>query len=185
MPLTLAALTPCSAIIFAAEGIAIDVPAGGGALAGAGVGAAACGLIAGPLAPAVAAVSMRAMTSPDTTVPPSPLRISTSTPSAAAGNSSTTLSVSTSIRFSSRVTASPTFLCHDSKVASATDSDNCGTATSMIAIGMNLCLHDFDSRTPLARALKWSRDYLVMTRPRVLPNAAANSAFCCSACLAM
>ena len=60
--------------------------------------------------------------------------ILTSTPSAGAGSSSTTLSVSMSIRFSSRETRSPSFLCQSSSVASATDSDNCGTFTSMIAI---------------------------------------------------
>src|SRR5690349_9014724 len=55
----------------------------------------------------------------------------TSTPSAGAGSSSTTLSVSMSIRFSSRLTASPCFLCHERRVASATDSESCGTLTSM------------------------------------------------------
>ena len=64
------------------------------------------------------------------TVLPSPLTISTITPAPGAGSSSTTLSVSMSIRFSSRATASPTFLCHCSRVASATDSDSCGTFTS-------------------------------------------------------
>jgi hypothetical protein len=37
-----------------------------------------------------------------------------------------------SIRFSSRDTASPSFLCQSRSVASATDSDNCGTFTSTI-----------------------------------------------------
>ena len=62
------------------------------------------------------------------------LTIFTSTPSAGAGSSSTTLSVSMSIRFSSRLTVSPSFLCQASSVASATDSESCGTLTSMIAI---------------------------------------------------
>src|SRR5262249_61364837 len=42
----------------------------------------------------------------------------------------TTLSVSMSIRFSSRLTASPSFLCQASSVASETDSESCGTLTS-------------------------------------------------------
>ena len=54
------------------------------------------------------------------------LTISVSTPASGAGNSSTTLSVSMSIRFSSRATASPAFLCQVTSVASATDSDSCG-----------------------------------------------------------
>src|SRR5207249_4109474 len=86
---------------------------------------------AAPAAPAFPSVSIVAMTSPALTVPPSPLMIFESTPSAGAGSSSTTLSVSMSIRFSSRLTASPTFLCHASKVASATDSESCGTLISM------------------------------------------------------
>jgi len=80
---------------------------------------------------ALASVSMVAMISCATTVDPSALVIFTMTPSAGAGNSSTTLSVSTSTRFSSRLTASPSFLCHDSRVASDTDSDSCGTFTSI------------------------------------------------------
>src|SRR5262249_17895161 len=80
-------------------------------------------------------VSMVAMTSPAFTVPPSPFTIFDSTPSAGAGSSSTTLSVSMSIRFSSRFTGSPTFLCQAGRVASDTDSDSCGTlaSTSMLA----------------------------------------------------
>ena len=70
------------------------------------------------------------MISPATTVLPSPFTTFARTPSAGAGSSSTTLSVSMSTRFSSRLTASPSFLCHESSVASATDSDSCGTFTS-------------------------------------------------------
>jgi hypothetical protein len=81
-----------------------------------------------------ASVSMMAMTSPATTVAPSFLMSCTITPAFGAGSSRTTLSVSMSIRFSSRETGSPTFLCHDSRVASATDSDNWGTLTSICAI---------------------------------------------------
>src|SRR5262249_3993752 len=82
---------------------------GGG---GAGGGAAA--------AVPFASVSIDPITSPETTVPPSPLATFTRTPSAGAGSSRTTLSVSMSIRFSSRLTASPSRLCHASSVASAT-----------------------------------------------------------------
>ena len=52
-------------------------------------------------------------------------------PTRGAGSSSTTLSVSMSIRFSSRLTASPAFLCQLTSVASATDSGSCGTLTSI------------------------------------------------------
>src|SRR5262249_24606761 len=53
-----------------------------------------------------------------------------------AGSSSTTLSVSTSIRFSSRLTASPCFLCQLTSVASVTDSGSCGTLTSSLILGL-------------------------------------------------
>src|SRR5437762_4767436 len=74
------------------------------------------------------------MTSPEPTASRAFFMILTSTPSAGAGSSSTTLSVSMSIRFSSRATRSPSCLCQSSSVASATDSESCGTLTSMIAI---------------------------------------------------
>jgi len=88
------------------------------------------------LAPAVAAasVSITAITSPLVTLSPSFFTIFTSTPSVGAGSSSTTLSVSRSTRFSSRTTASPGFLCHETSVASATDSGSCGTRTSIVMI---------------------------------------------------
>src|SRR6188768_99163 len=59
------------------------------------------------------------------------IRNSLSTPVTGAGTSSTTLSVSRSARFSSRVTAWPTCLCQVTSVASATDSGSCGTLISM------------------------------------------------------
>src|SRR5215831_9699868 len=120
VPAIAAVSTPFSSAIFLAAGIAAA-----GAAAGAGF-AAAAGAADTPLP----SVSIVAMTSPAFTVPPSPLAIFTSTPSAGAGNSSTTLSVSMSIRFSSRLTASPSFLCQASRVASETDSESCGTLTS-------------------------------------------------------
>ncbi len=86
------------------------------------------------IAPPAASVSICAMTSLLATVLPSPLTIFTSTPDSGAGVSSTTLSVSMSTRFSSRLTYSPAFLCQVSSVASATDSESCGTFTS-ISIG--------------------------------------------------
>jgi hypothetical protein len=52
------------------------------------------------------------------------------TPAAGAGSSSTTLSVSMSIRFSSRATVRQPS-CARQQVASATDSDSCGTLTSI------------------------------------------------------
>ena len=126
-PTTDWALNPFSANNLAAAGIAMSpcLPPVG-AETGAEVGAAGATVAETAVveAVAVASVSMRAINSPATTVPPSPLSSSTRTPAAGAGNSRTTLSVSMSIRFSSRETASPTFLCQFSKVASATDSDN-------------------------------------------------------------
>jgi hypothetical protein len=83
---------------------------------------------------ALPSVSMRAMSWSLTTVPPSPTHASASTPADGAGTSSTTLSVSISIRISSIATASPGFFFHCSSVASATDSDSCGTLTSTIAM---------------------------------------------------
>ena len=139
-PVILVGSSPCSSTIFLADGISRASCRASAAL-GAGVGAteAGSGLTTGggaaPAVVALASVSMVAMTSPDLTLPPSALITLTRTPSAGAGSSITILSVSISIRFSSRATASPTFLCHASNVASATDSDNCGTltSTSMIA----------------------------------------------------
>ena len=109
------------------------------AMGDAGVGAAAAGTTdavpcfaaaGAPAAEAFASESILAMTSPETTVPPSDFTISVITPADGAGTSSTTLSVSISIRISSITTASPGFFFHCNKVASATDSDNWGTFTS-------------------------------------------------------
>src|ERR1017187_803804 len=65
---------------------------------------------------------------------PSFLMTCASTPAAGAGTSRTTLPVSISIRISSRATAWPGFFFHCKSVASATDSDSCGTFTSITAI---------------------------------------------------
>ena len=77
-------------------------------------------------------VSMRAINCSAMTVPPSATKISDNTPAAGAGTSKTTLSVSISIKISSADTVSPAFFFHCNIVASATDSDNCGTFTSTI-----------------------------------------------------
>src|SRR6266853_2841285 len=137
--------TPFSSASLRADGMA-GAAAGAGFAAGTGAGAAfACTCTAGAAALALPSVSRVAMTSPAFTVPPSPLMILASTPSAGAGSSRTTLSVSMSIRFSSRLTASPTFLCHASKVASATDSESCGT---LISMSMLFLLDFLASRRP-------------------------------------
>ena len=119
-----------SAASFCAAGIA-GAPAAG-ALAVAGAATAGAAAAAGAAAPTsgLASVSMVAMISLLVTRPPSALTIFTSTPACGAGVSSTTLSVSISTRFSSRLTYSPVFLCHDTSVASATDSESWGTFTS-------------------------------------------------------
>ena len=128
---------PCSAIILRAAGSAVTLATGAAdAFAGSGFGSVALGAAAAVAAP-LASVSMTAITSLDVTVAPSGFTSSTSTPSPGAGSSSTTLSVSTSIRFSSRATDSPAFLCQLTSVASDTDSGSCGTFTSMRMAGLN------------------------------------------------
>ena len=98
-----------------------------GAPPGAGEGA-ADGLAG---AAATAPSSITASSSWLVTVSPDWRRISLITPSTGEGTSSTTLSVSRSTRFSSRLTASPAFLCQLAMVASETDSGRTGTLTSM------------------------------------------------------
>ena len=144
VPGTEPAASAWSAISLAAAGIVTsallplaDADAGAVAATEAPADAAAAGA-----APAFAtpSVSMRAMTSSLTQLSPSPLTISAITPANGAGTSNTTLSVSISTRISSSATASPGFFRHCNSVASATDSDSCGTLTSTIAIS---CLSDF------------------------------------------
>src|SRR5690606_10331579 len=91
-------------------------------------------LAAGADSAVAAPSSMIASTCWLVTVSPSLNLISLSTPSTGEGTSSTTLSVSRSTRFSSRVTASPAFLCQPAMVASETDSGRTGTLTS-VAMG--------------------------------------------------
>ncbi len=117
VPATALADRLLSASILAAAGMATLAVAGAPLCAatetaGAGAAAAAGAAAGAALAPATASVSIMAMISPATTVAPSLLRICVITPAAGAGSSRTTLSVSMSIRFSSRATGSPTFLCH-------------------------------------------------------------------------
>src|SRR5436190_5902031 len=83
-------------------------------------------------------VSILAITSSAMQLSPSFLMIWASTPAAGAGTSRTTLSVSISTRISSSSTACPGFLRHCRRVASATDSDSCGTFTSINAISFPL-----------------------------------------------
>src|SRR3954468_10654205 len=135
-PLPLPVICDVSRLLSAAIFFAAGMTAGCAAAAGSSLeaaGAAAAGVRATTSAGAFASGSIVAMNSLLVTVPPSPLITLLSTPDAGAGNSSTTLSVSMSIRFSSRLTNSPAFLCHDSNVASATDSESAGifTSTSM------------------------------------------------------
>jgi hypothetical protein len=161
-PATSAAATPFSSRILRADGLAVPAgtaAAGGGADAAAAFGAAA----AGAAAPALASVSMRAISSPETTVSPSALTISTSTPAPGEGTSRTTLSVSMSIRISSRATASPIFFFQEASVPSATDSESWGTWTSIMLIV-----------APLCSGYQYS----------IVPSADSISAFCCSLCFA-
>src|SRR6266850_7067464 len=139
LPLICAVSRSLSAAIFLAEGMTAggsafaDATGAAAGFSGALTADAAAAVVADAPAPATAlpSVSIVAMTSSLTTVLPSPLMTLESTPESGAGSSSTTLSVSISIRFSSRLTSSPCFLCQDSNVASATDSESCGTLTSI------------------------------------------------------
>jgi hypothetical protein len=70
------------------------------------------------------------------TVAPSANFSSLMTPSTVEGTSNTTLSVSRSTMFSSRLTASPTFLCQVAMTASETDSGRTGTLISMAMSGV-------------------------------------------------
>jgi hypothetical protein len=147
VPETADAAIPSSAIILRAAGSAVapspsrcGVAADAAGRAGVALASGVAGAIvvedaAAPAvddAAALPSVSMTAITSFDVTVEPSGRVISVSTPSPGAGSSSTTLSVSMSIRFSSRLTGSPAFLCQLTSVASATDSGNWGTLTSIL-----------------------------------------------------
>jgi hypothetical protein len=153
---------------------------------------AAAGAAAAPeRRPALPSLSILAITWSAVTVPPSATTISASTPALGAGTSSTTLSVSISIRISSCATASPAFFFHCNRVASATDSDSWGTFTSTIAICVFLCSwsrawRDLAPRTMSAWGLRSSRaareGHFVRTKPLSLPNAPSTSAFCCSWC---
>ncbi len=78
--------------------------------------------------------SSSASNSPLVTVVPSLTLMSLSVPDAGAGTSSTTLSVSRSTRFSSRMTDSPAFLYQLTSVASVTDSGSCGTLISIVIV---------------------------------------------------
>ncbi len=85
---------------------------------------------AAPAEVAFPSVSISAITCPDPTVAPSATTAWVNTPAVGAGTSSTTLSVSISTRISSSATAWPGCFFHCRRVASETDSDNCGTLTS-------------------------------------------------------
>ena len=180
VPTTEPTAMPLSAMSLAAAGMATPAmePALGAGAAAAGEAAAGAAAGAGPAAMPTPAGSMRAISCSAITVAPSATRISASMPADGAGTSSTTLSVSISIRISSAATMSPAFFFHCSMVASATDSESWGTLTSTIAMvflsvcrGISGCV-GADGR----------RAYLVSTKPLILENAPSTSAFCCSWC---
>ena len=112
-----------------AVGVIGWAPAAG---AGSALAAAGAASAAGALAAAAAPASTIAISCWLVTVAPSSNLISLSTPSTGEGTSSTTLSVSRSTRFSSRLTASPGFLCQVAMVASETDSGRTGTLISVL-----------------------------------------------------
>src|SRR5580765_6746428 len=117
-------------------------------------------------------VSILAITSSAMQLSPSFLRIWASTPAAGAGTSRTTLSVSISTRISSSSTACPGFLRHCRSVASATDSDSCGTFTSINDISfalLFLCCRSLgqDKALELAVGLLEQRLLLLLVQVRV------------------
>src|SRR5690606_26479590 len=123
----------------AALGWTSSAPAAGfcGVVAGASAALSFAGLSALASAfgaSAAAPSSITAITCWLVTVAPSSHLSSLITPSTVDGTSSTTLSVSRSTMFSSRLTASPTFLCHDAMVASVTDSGRTGTLISVAMV---------------------------------------------------
>ena len=125
---------PCSSTSRRTAGLRRSGPVAGDGAAAAGTAVrAAAGLGAGlAAAPALAPGSIRASTSWLRTVSPVCFSTSASTPASGAGTSSTTLSVSSSIRISSFSTLSPGCLRHSSSVASGTDSASTGTFTSTV-----------------------------------------------------
>ena len=128
LPDRLAVSRPRSSAILRAAGL--GAPDAAGAAAGA-AGDSVDGVEAGGLFGApTASVSMRARTSSLSAVSPDCLTISVSTPAADAGTSSTTLSVSNSMRISSRSTDSPTCFLQSRRVASGMDSARTGTLIS-------------------------------------------------------
>ena len=113
-------------------------------------------------APAPAPLSILASTSWLRAVSPVCFRISASTPASGAGTSSTTLSVSSSIRISSFSTASPSCFRQSSSVASGMDSASTGTFTSTVTAlsPWNLSKHDHR----VVHAVPPSADPIPLTR---------------------
>src|SRR6185312_750421 len=117
------------------EGLSFSLPASvpvALSSSAAGTSLAATAEAAAGAAAACAPSSISARSCPGVTTVPFGTLTSRNTPLAGAGTSSTTLSVSRSARFSSRLTASPGFLCQATSVASVMDSGNCGTLISVI-----------------------------------------------------
>src|ERR1700754_1268783 len=120
--------------------------AGASALAAFGASAAAGAAAGAGAAAAAAPSSITAITWLLVTVEPSSNLISFSTPSTGEGTSSTTLSVSRSSRFSSRLTASPAFLCQVAMSAAETHWGRTGTLTSMDMLVLLRCVIGADRR---------------------------------------
>ena len=123
---------PCLGVYYGyAEPGELEAAGAAGAALAATVSAAGAALAAGGAAAATPPSSMIASNCWLVTVAPSANLISLSTPSTGDGTSNTTLSVSRSSRFSSRLSASPAFLCQVAMVARDTDSGRTGTLTSV------------------------------------------------------
>src|SRR3954447_17963714 len=88
--------------------------------------------------PGTAAVSIRASTTPTSTVLPTSTRISDTRPDAGDGTSVSTLSVEISTTVSSASIQSPTRFFHSTTVPSATDTPICGMVTSATSVSEEL-----------------------------------------------
>src|SRR3954465_9690193 len=121
--------------------------------------------------PGTAAVSIRASTTPTSTVLPTSTRISVTRPVAGAGTSVSTLSVEISTTVSSASTQSPTRFFHSTIVPSATDTPIWGIVTSasveLPLVGEELTarlLHVVDLRQNGALERRAERDRRVRRR---------------------
>src|SRR5690606_39176513 len=149
VPLTALGSMLFSSASLRAAGLRIASPEAASEAASAfGASALASALLSAGFASPAAPSLNRPITSPLSQVSPSPLTISSITPSAGATTSSTTLSVSISTISSSREQASPGCLCQVATVPSATDSGKTGAL-----ISVDITTHLFGSSSASRRVV--------------------------------